>query len=56
MGMFTSALNECLTLEPNIDQSPRPFRQDIVMTLFDKGVAAVVPVDTARRSTKQCAI
>lgn len=41
-----SALNECLTLEANIDQSPRAFRQDLAMTLFDKGVAAVVPVDT----------
>lgn len=38
-------LNRCLTLEPNLDQSPRAFRQDIVMTLFDKGVAAIVPVD-----------
>jgi Phage portal protein len=43
-----SHLNECLLWEPNIDQSPRPFRQDIAMTLFDKGVAAVVPVDTSR--------
>jgi Phage portal protein len=43
----TSTLNDCLLWEPNIDQSPRPFRQDIVMTLFDKGVAVVVPVDTA---------
>jgi putative sterol carrier protein len=42
-----SSLNDCLTLEPNIDQSPRAFRQDLVMTLFDKGVAAIVPVDTA---------
>lgn len=42
-----SALNSCLTLEPNIDQSPRAFRQDIAMTLFDKGVAALVPVDTS---------
>lgn len=42
----TSMLNQCLTLEPNIDQSPRSFRQDIAMTLFDKGVAAIVPVDT----------
>lgn len=41
-----STLNQCLTLQPNIDQSPRSFRQDIVMTLFDKGVAAIVPVDT----------
>ena len=41
-----SGLNQCLTLEPNIDQAPRSFRQDIVMTLFDQGVAAIVPVDT----------
>jgi hypothetical protein len=41
-----SSLNECLTLEPNIDQSPRAFRQDLVMTLFDKGVAVIVPVET----------
>lgn len=43
-----SALNQCLTFEPNIDQSPRAYRQDIAMTLFDKGVAALVPVDTSR--------
>jgi Phage portal protein len=42
-----SSLNSCLTLEPNIDQSPRAFRQDIVMSLFDKGVVVLVPVDTA---------
>jgi hypothetical protein len=41
-----SNLNNCLTLEANLDQSPRDFRQDICMTLFDKGVAAIVPVDT----------
>ena len=40
-------LNRCLTLEPNLDQSPRAFRQDIAMTLFDRGCAAVVPVDIA---------
>ena len=43
-----SSLNECFTLEANLDQSPRAFRQDIAMTLFDKGVAAVVPIDTSR--------
>ena len=42
-----SSLNDCLLLEPNIDQSPRPFRQDIALTMFDKGVAVVVPVDTS---------
>ena len=45
---FDSPLNSCLTLEPNLDQGPRAFRQDIVMTMCDKGVAALVPVDTSR--------
>ncbi len=43
-----SALNGCLGFEPNLDQGPRAFRQDIVHTLFDKGVAAIVPVDTSK--------
>lgn len=43
-----SHLNHCLNLEPNLDQTPRAFRQDIVMTLFDKGVSAIVAVDTTR--------
>lgn len=42
-----SGLNNCLTLEANIDQAARALRQDIAMTLFDDGVAAVVPVDTS---------
>jgi hypothetical protein len=41
-----SGLNNCLTLEANIDQAGTAFRQDIAMTLFDRGVAAIVPVDT----------
>jgi hypothetical protein len=41
-----SSLNECLTLEANIDQGARAFRQDIVQTLFENGVLAIVPVDT----------
>ena len=42
-----SGLNNCLTVEANIDQAARHFRQDIAMTLFDKGSAALVPVDTS---------
>jgi len=34
-------LNDCLTFEANLDQGARAFRQNIAMTLFDKGVAAV---------------
>ena len=41
-----SRLNECLTLEANVDQGARHFRQDMALSLFDKGVIAIVPVDT----------
>lgn len=41
-----SGLNDCLNVEANIDQAGSAFRQDMAMTLFDKGVIAVVPVDT----------
>lgn len=43
-----SGLNNCLTLEANIDQSGREFIQDVVMSMFDEGVVAVVPVDTSK--------
>jgi hypothetical protein len=46
LEQIDSGINNCLTLEANIDQAARAFRQDISMTLFDKGVAAIVPVDT----------
>lgn len=49
-----SGLNTCLTIEANVDQAARAFRQDIAMTLFDEGVACIVPVDTTidpRQST-----
>lgn len=41
-----SGLNRCLSLEANIDQAARAFRQDIAMTILNNGVAAIVPVDT----------
>lgn len=41
-----SGLNQCLNVSANIDQAPRAFRQDLAMTLFDQGVAVIVPVDT----------
>jgi hypothetical protein len=39
------SVNERLTISPNIDQTPRSFRQDIALTLLQTGSAAVVPVD-----------
>lgn len=42
-----SGLNECLTLEANIDQSGRAFAQDMYMSMMDEGVIAIVPIDTS---------
>lgn len=44
--MKTTGLNNCLTVEANIDQSARAFKQDMVLTLLNEGHIAVVPVDT----------
>lgn len=41
-----SSLNECLTLTANKDQTGRAFIQDVVMSMLDEGVIAIVPVDT----------
>jgi hypothetical protein len=41
-----SDLNNCLKVEANLDQGGRHFRQDIALTLFGAGCAAIVPVDT----------
>ena len=41
-----SKLNYALTTEANIDQTSRSFIQDVVMSMFDEGVVAIVPVDT----------
>lgn len=41
-----SGLNNCLTLEANKDQTARSFIQDVVLSLFDEGCIAIVPVDT----------
>lgn len=44
---MVSGLNDCLTLEANIDQTGRALIQDIVMSMLDEGCVAVVPVDTS---------
>lgn len=48
---INSGLNNCLTVEANIDQAARAFMQDLVLTMLDKGVIAVVPVDTTINPT-----
>lgn len=46
METMVSGLNECLMVEANIDQAARAFRQDVAQTLFDKGIIAIVAVET----------
>lgn len=40
-------LNQCLTVNSNKDQIPQQFIQDVVLSLFDEGSVAIVPVDTS---------
>ena len=41
-----SSLNDCFNIEANIDQTGRAFKNDIYLTLLDKGHIAIVPVLT----------
>lgn len=43
---INSRLNSCLTIEANIDQTGRALIQDIVLSMLDEGVVAVVPTET----------
>ena len=46
LSVIEDGLNNCLTLEANIDQTARSFIQDVVISMFDEGSVAIVPVDT----------
>lgn len=46
VGFIDSGLNNCLNLEANIDQTGQALKQDIVMSMLDEGVVAIVPIDT----------
>lgn len=46
LSTINSGLNNCLSVEANIDQTNRAFIQDVVMSMLDEGVVALVPVDT----------
>ena len=43
---MNSGLNNCLTVEANIDQTGRAFLHDAYVSLFDEGCIALVPIDT----------
>jgi hypothetical protein len=44
--VIPSGLNNCLSIEANIDQTGRSFIQDVVLSMLDEGSVAIVPVDT----------
>lgn len=46
LSVINDGLNNCLTLEANVDQTARSFVQDVVISMFDEGSVAIVPVDT----------
>lgn len=47
-SVVDDSLNQCLTLSANKDQTSQAFIQDLVLSLFDEGVVAIVPVNTSR--------
>lgn len=47
LDTIDSNLNNCLTVEANKDQQSRAFIQDVIMSLFDEGSVAIVPIDTS---------
>lgn len=46
LSVMETGLNNCLTVEANLDQTGRAFIQDIVMSMLDEGCVAIVPIDT----------
>lgn len=44
--VLKSGLNNCLSLEANVDQTGRAFIQDVVMSMLDEGCVAMVPTNT----------
>lgn len=47
-----SDLNNCLTVEANIDQTGRAFIQDVAMSMLDEGSVVIVPIDTTENPYK----
>lgn len=46
ISIIDSYLNECLSIEANTDQTGRAFLQDVIMSMLDEGVVAIIPIDT----------
>ena len=48
--IIDSKLNWCLSVEANIDQTARNFIMDVVISMFDEGHVAIVPVETQTKN------
>ena len=46
LEVIDSGLNQCLSVEANLDQTGRALIQDAVMSLLDEGCIAIVPTET----------
>lgn len=46
LSTINDSFNDCLTLQANKDQTARAFMQDVIISMFDEGAVAIVPVDT----------
>lgn len=47
LSIIESGLNNCLSLDANLDQTGRAFIQDVVLSMLDEGSVAIVPTDTS---------
>lgn len=47
--IIDSNLNNALSVQSNLDQTARSFIMDVVISLFDEGYVAIVPVDTTTK-------
>ena len=51
LDTLNDPLNQCMTIEANKDQTGRSLINDIVQSMFDEGVVAVVPIETSINPT-----
>ena len=52
LSIEPSSLNDCLNVEANIDQTGKALIHDAVLSMFDEGCIAIVPVETSRDINK----
>lgn len=52
LEQISSDLNDCLSLAANKDQTARAFLMDVVLSMFEEGTVAIVPIDTTLDITR----